>query len=471
MLPAHFPRAPRLPLALLASLMAASLGCSREPETPRHFLLITVDTLRADHMSLYGYARATTPQLEEIARRGVVFERAIAQWPKTGASLASLFTGRYPQSTGLTHEAAIRIPRNLSIVPEVLQRQGFTTLAVVSNAVLSKELGWDRGFDEYVETWRGELTDDPVAYRKLQYAGRVNDLAVPLIRRHRDKHRLFLWIHYSDPHAPYILPEHFPNPFLDDELYRQSPDVRIDVRGRSGRNIGDADELRFYVAQYDANVLVVDRHVNELIGVLDELGLLHDSALVFLADHGEDLGEHRGAYFEHGPWPYNATAHVPLFVVGPGVPAGVRVQEPVELLDLFPTLLEWLAPEIEVEGLEGDALAHWLMPDRAVEPPPPIAFSEAGRRGRDHFRSVQDERWKLIYRPARRRREAHVELYDLKHDRLETQNLVSREEREARRLRRHLLDWMKGATSAAPAEQGPRSEQEIRALRALGYVE
>jgi arylsulfatase A-like enzyme len=477
-----------LPAAL--ALVVAACGADgegtpagRAPEAapPRHLILVTVDTLRADHTSLHGYARATTPRLERVAARGTVFEHAIAQWPKTGASFASLFSGRYPQSTGLTHRAALEVPDSIRILPEILREHGFSTVAVVSNPVLSRELGWDRGFDEYVEVWGERLTDDPTAFRPALWAGRVNEEASAVLRRHAADERLFAWIHYSDPHAPYVLPEGAGNPFLEDPVFTSSARVVAPVRGESGKAIGEQDDLRFYVAQYDANVEVVDRHAAELLGMLEsELGILDDAALVFTSDHGESLGEHR-LFFEHGPLPYNTASHVPLFLVGPGMPAGERVARAVELVDLFPTLLDWVLPDAAPAGrpaLEGESLLPLLAPARAAEGGDPLdassalAFADAGR-GRRHYRTVQDERFKAIYRPARGRRTESIdnwELYDLASDPLEAHNLAAADQPELARLRRALLAWMREPAALARPET-PKSEQELRALRALGYVD
>jgi arylsulfatase A-like enzyme len=471
--------------ALLAVLLVAQLAaCSRAPDgappgpalpaTPRHLILVTVDTLRGDHTSLHGYPRETTPELDRWAERAVVFERAIAQWPKTGASLASMFTGRYPQSTGLTHKAAIRVPESLDVLPAMLQRQGFATVGVVSNAVLSTELGWDRGFDEYLETWGDELTEDPVEYRKLLWAGRVNELALPLLERHRDAERLFAWIHYSDPHAPYVLPPGFENPFLDDEAMRAEPHQAVDLRGTRGKAIGDHRELAFYRAQYDANVRVADAKIGELLQKLDDIGVLDDAVVVFTADHGESLGEH-GSYFEHGPLPYNTTSLVPLFVLAPGRAPARRVADPVALVDLLPTLLEWLLPGVEHPPREGTSLLPTLvdgaeLPARAGDRP--LAFAEAGRPPR-HFWSVQDRRWKLIFREPAAGRPAsleHYELYDLEADPLETADLAAADHPELARLRRLLGSWrIGGGQTATPA--APQGEEEIKALRALGYLD
>ncbi len=133
--------APLLPLLLLP-LPIACAG-ERAAEPPRRVFLVTFDTLRADHLGAYGYRRATSPRFDALAEGGVLFERAIAQWPKTGASFASMFTGRYPQTTGLLQRAALRVPAEYLTLPELFQEAGYTTVAVVSNPVLGAELGWD----------------------------------------------------------------------------------------------------------------------------------------------------------------------------------------------------------------------------------------------------------------------------------------------------------------------------------------
>ncbi len=133
-----------LTVPLLASLAACG-GPSPEPEAPKRVILITVDTLRADHVGTYGYPRQTSPALDELARQGVTFTSAVAQWPKTGPSLASIFTGRYPKTTGLTHRAAQQIPNEYMTLPELFQSAGYRTLGVVSNAVSLCRVGLEPG--------------------------------------------------------------------------------------------------------------------------------------------------------------------------------------------------------------------------------------------------------------------------------------------------------------------------------------
>ena len=462
------------PVAALASLslllLPLLLGCGgeRAGEPPRRVFLVTFDTLRADHLGAYGYRRATSPRFDELAGGGVLFERAIAQWPKTGASFASMFTGRYPQTTGLLQRAALRVPAEYLTLPELFQEAGYTTVAVVSNPVLGAELGWDSGFDEYVQTWgRNAFPRDALAFRHLMNAPRVNELAAPLLERHAGAERLFVWIHYTDPHAPYALPAGERNPFLGDGHGSDEPVPPRALRkyGLEGRR-----DRGFYVAQYDANVRLADAHAGELLERARAHGLLEDAVVVLTADHGESLGEH-DSWFDHGPLPHNTTAHVPLAILGAGIAAEKRVAAPVELVDLYPTLRELIAPDRVVAGLEGRSLLPLLRGAGGEDAEAfRYAFSEAGHRP-SYYRSVQDRGWKLVQSlgGGRRRQPSppRLALYDLAADPLETRDLATSRPEEVRRLRRELLGWAATA-DRRPAELS-EDEEAKAALDALGY--
>lgn len=440
---------------------------------PDRVFLITVDTLRADHTSAYGYPRATTPTLDRLATEGLLFDQAICQWPKTGTSFASMFTGQYPQTTGITHEAAVRIPEGYLTIPGFFRHHGYTTLAVVSNGVLNTDLGWDRDFDEYLETWHmeGGASADPHVYRRTINARRVNELALPLLEKHADTEKLFVWLHYSDPHAPYVLPDGFENPFLDDAHYTQEATVKLDKPHATA--LGDRRDLKYYVAQYDANVLVADLAIGEAIDRMGSLGLLDDAVVIYTADHGESLGEH-DYWFEHGRLPYSPGTRVPLVLWGPGrVPAGETVERPVDLVDLYPTLRDLVAPEEDVPGLEGETLMPFLEGGDPGDDLRYAFFQAGGGSPTTHYRGVQDERWKFIYHPPLGEAEPTFELYDLAADPLETNEVKDEHRAEARRLREVLWGWMKG-TDWIRRDRGfveEQSEETTRALKALGYID
>lgn len=469
-----------LVFAILALALLPFAGCRGKEEStaksgiPRRIFLITVDTLRADHMSLYGYGRATSPRLDGLALTGVTFDQAICQWPKTGSSFASMFTGMYPHTTGITHRAAVRIPESYLTLPELFKESGFETVGVVSNAVLAAKFGWNSGFDDFGETWGGgEFPEDPKLFRPLASASRVNETALALLRKHSGAERLFAWIHYTDPHAPYMLPEGTTNPFVGDALFGQSNRALPEKKVNPGYRMDGRADLAYYVAHYDANVLVVDEHIRKLLDEMRSMGLLEDSLIVFTADHGESLGEHN-SWFEHGPLPYNTTAHVPLFFVMEGLLAGRRVDRPVELVDLYPTLRDLAAPGHKVPGLEGHSLLPFLRPgekDAGQIAAFRQAFSGAGRRP-NLYHSVQEPTWKLVFNSGGKRGAASAtggfELYNLAQDPLETRNLAAARRDEVRRLRRDLVEWMRKARATGDDEE-PNAETE-RALRALGYV-
>lgn len=463
-------------LALLVAAAILLSGCSsdqpEQPERPPHLVLLTIDTLRADHMSLHGYPRPTTPRLEQFAQGAVTFDRAIVQWPKTGTSFASMFIGRYPQSTGLTHRASLEIPPAFGTLPKALHEAGYRSVAVVSNPVLSRDLGWDRGFDEYLHSWGEDMSDELMVFREQLSAASVNRVAFAaldeLLAEPGDE-PLFLWFHYSDPHAPYTIPEGTENPYVGDDLYEAAGPTPAPEALGAGRHVPGLVEERQYVANYDANIAIVDDHIGRMLDRLEQEGILQDAVTVITSDHGESLGEH-GLFYEHGPLPYNTTSHVPLVIGLPGGEGagGTRVAEPVELIDLAPTLVDLLpalrglesgfepvrvapaapresdaddvaevaardegrlgadeeegaesgadSPESEAATLaalgpfdqtfEGRSLAPFL---RGDAPPDPAeirpAYSEAGQAGRRRYRSLQEDQFKLVFRePGRERR-------------------------------------------------------------------
>ena len=264
------------------------------------------------------------------------------------------------------------------------------------------------------------------------------------------------------------------NPFLGDAVFQGPGDRPIPARlvGK-GYTLEGRTDLKYYVAQYDANVLVADDYIQKLLDEMRSLGLLEDSLIVFAADHGEELGEHN-SWFEHGPLPYNTTAHVPLFFAderaaggaprGPAGGADRPLSDPQELI----------APDRQVQGLEGHSLWPLLRAGEAGSAADLFreAFSEAGRHP-NLYHSVQEGTWKLVFNSGGKRSRAAdsptggFELYDLREDPLETRNLAAAHTEEVRRLRRDLAAWMRKARATGEEEVTDENE---RALRALGYV-
>ncbi len=464
---------------------------SRLPEPP-NILLITVDTLRADHLSSYGYPRATSPVIDALAAEGVRFENASVQWPKTGPSFASIFTATYPKDNGVVRRVGIPMPQGFRMLAEELQSLGYETHAVVSNGAVGSEFGFGQGFETYLESWK---SPPPTPNADTTAAATVNALANDIIEGLDGEKPYFLWVHYVDPHAPYTPPGEWSDRFQGDPWYAPEPRIEINhdrpqmqMTGiGSARVLDDRDELGFYIARYDAEISYADHHIGLLLETLDAKGLLDNTLTAFTSDHGESLGEHH-YYFDHGRFGFQTCVRVPFIVHLPGtIPPGVD-SEPVELIHLTPTLLEAAGANLD-DGvwMQGRSLAPRLWhvaPESPESEPPSYAFTEAGYGENRHWlKIVRDQRFKLTNAkvPSDQRwiGGAGVPwiLYDLDNDPGELENVVKQFPREFHRLRRQLRDWWDAPAFEVEIDEDegfePREmdEKTREQLKALGYLQ
>ena len=504
-----------------------SAGAAKAPAvtplpSPSNILLITVDTLRADHLSSYGYPRRTTPNLDRLAAEGVRFDQTAVQWPKTTPSFASMFTATYSKDNDIVRRVGIPVSCRFEMLAKVLKRRGYSTQAVVSNGALGSEFNFDQGFDTYVETWK--LTSH--AGGNPNQAEAVTRLAIGLLeglgREARAGRPWFLWVHYIDPHFPYQPPGKWRDRFQGDRFADRSRKVPISDRpkqqmGGIGREqvLGGHDDLAFYVARYDAAVAYADAQIGELLAEMRRRGLLGRTLTAFTSDHGESLGEH-AYYFDHGRFGFQTCLRVPLILHYPGVLAPRVDRQPVELLDLAPTLLE--AAGVSLPGgawKQGHSLTPRLrgLPPLAAAAPgttgssgssggfgvpaaadaagssalAPLAFSEAGWETNHKWqKAVRDGRFKLLvaqtYHEQRWIAGEGVEfaLYDLVADPLETQNVADRHPAELERLKRALWAWDRAPkldvetdppTPTCRPGQPKQIDPQTRALlHSLGYL-
>jgi arylsulfatase len=326
------------------------MACAPEPPRAPDVLLVTVDTLRADHLRSYGYARDTAPRLDALAARGARFANAMVQWPKTWPSMASLITGAYPKTTGVQVESR-EIPASVTLLGEVFRRGGYDTGAVVANFNVGRTGGFDRGFDHFVESWVAQAgaryVNRPGNVKHYTDGETVTGQALDWLDQRNPDAPFFLWLHYMDPHGPYVPPDRYASLFAPAEPGPEIPHGQIPIyqvqRDEDGNAIRD---LAFYRAQYDREIRHFDDALGTLLDGLRDRGLDRNLLVAVTADHGEDMGEH-GEYLEHGTLPYQAAAHVPLVVVWPRhVPAGLVVDAPVGLIDLTPTLVDLAASSL-----------------------------------------------------------------------------------------------------------------------------
>ncbi len=323
---------------------------------PLNVLLIAVDTLRAKQLTSYGYDRPTTPTMDGLAGEGVLFEDMVCSGIPTHPSFTTLYTGQHPMTHGIVaHGGDAILDRRAPMLPEILLRAGWTTCAVDNLA--SARPWFQRGYEFYI---------DPSRKRPLGLmvtAEEQNARAVEFLRHH-DHEQFFLFMHYWDPHTPYLPPESHRGMFYDGDAKRASDpaDRSLDelwqhplgkawrdtwFRSLGGR-ITDADYVR---ALYDASVRYADDGIARMLDELTSLGLDDRTLVVVMGDHGECLGEHGVWYDHHGL--YEENIHVPFIMRGPGLlPAGTRVEQTVRTMDIAPTILALagLEPPKEMDG-------------------------------------------------------------------------------------------------------------------------
>jgi arylsulfatase A-like enzyme len=320
------------------------------PDHP-NVVVVSLDTLRARNVGAYGYARDTTPFLDDLATRGVLFEDAITASVTTGPAHMSLFTGLYPVNhglrTGLDWKATA-----VETAASRFRSAGYQTAAFTEDGYIVRQRGFGAGFSRYTEN-PGEKSRGPGEVRVTFRQARRWLARAP-------ERPFFLFVHTYQVHAPYAPPAAYLDRFGDDGL-RQAPDP----------------VLQRELDNYDREIRFVDDKLRELVGTLEAQGLAESTLLVVLSDHGEEFGEH--GLFQHGGAVYEETLRVPLVLVGPGVPAGVRIDAPVSLIDVLPTLLD-LAGLPAVPGTDGISLAPLLTGGAA--PAERTLFAEARARRR-----------------------------------------------------------------------------------------
>ncbi len=340
-----------LAFACLAQASGAELA--RGPAL-QGILLVTIDTLRADHVGAYG-APFATPSLDALARDGVLFEQACSPTPSTGPAHASLLTGLYPWNHGTLRNAVPLDPR-IPTLADRLRTAGFASAAFVSSYVLDKRFGFHQGFDSFVFEPDQELVWSGRGGRSF-YATRgetTTRAAMRWITASRER-RFFLWVHYFDPHTPYEPPPGYAVP----------ADVPVPLDGKQPPAGMTAEALRRRIRAYRGEVLYADAQLGALIERLRMLELLERTAVIVTSDHGEGLGDH--GVLEHGVNLFDELVRVPLLVRAPGLPAGRRLRGEVQLEDLAPTILA-LAGAAAATGLDGLDLLPWLRGDLDASP-------------------------------------------------------------------------------------------------------
>src|SRR6202521_10877 len=424
----------------------------RAGSTKPSVILITIDTLRADHVGCYGAQTVKTPTLDALARDGVVFERAISQVPLTWPSHAVILTGTYPFQNGVQDFTGQPLAQQFRTVSQAFHQAGYATGAVVSAFVLDRSWGLARGFDFYDDAFSAETFEKKDAGLVDRRAGESVAHAINWLKN-TPRRPFFLWLHLYDPHSPYDPPE----------PYRT--------------------EYRSHL--YDGEIAYADHELGNLISWLKQNHLYDSSLIVALSDHGESLGEH--GEDEHGFFVYNATVHVPLIVkppAGSGIAAG-RHGEPVETTAVSPTLLQLagvkdpgnkIYVQFQSHALLGSTLGTKSATNQegrspanqtANQAPKDPAYSETfypfSSFGWSPLHALESERFHLIEAPK-------PELYDLETDPGEIRNIAAEQPAAVAVLREKMQALLAhNPFTRQGVGAGNLSPDAQEKLRALGY--
>jgi choline-sulfatase len=421
-----------IPLGLIAAIF---WKMGSDPEVGqeagfKNLLLVTFDTTRADHIGCYGHSAASTVNLDRMAKNGVLLERCFSTAPITLPSHTSILTGNQPFRHGARNNGTHFVPEEAVTMAEVLREDGFATGAVISAFVLDSRFGLDQGFDNYDDDLTNaskapmfmfrETTADETARRALEFL------------KTRGNERWFLWVHFFDPHANYEPPEEIA------KLCPKSP--------------------------YDGEIAYADAGLGEMLGLLTQRGMIDETLVMMTSDHGEAFGDHGET--THGIFIYDSTTHVPWIAMHPGLAQGKRIREVVSSVDLFPTAMELLGVEFDVD-VDGKSLARELLVDTA-KPEPSFAYSESMNplynHGWSDLRSIRDDQYRYIKAPKE-------ELYDVMRDFRHSKNIFE-ERSELAENSRGILEHLLSVGEVDVRGDDIRSmDPEARAaLAALGYV-
>jgi choline-sulfatase len=391
-----------------------------------NLVLVTIDTLRADHVGAYGDAAASTPALDGLARDGVLVEDAVVQVPQTRPSHASLLTGLLPYEHGIRDNFSPPLDPAHPTLATLLRKRGYATGAFIGAYPVSRDSGLDQGFEVFDDPFSGVPGGGLRLERSARPAGSVVDAALRWLSGLGSR-PFFVWVHVFDPHAPYEPPS----------PYRE----------------------RFARAPYDGEVAYADAEVGRLFDWVRRSGESSRTLVVATSDHGEGLGDH--GEDEHQLFVYDSTLRVPLLLSWPGhLPAGVRVEGQFRSVDLVPTLLELLGqPPTRTSG---ESRATALLSGQRL--PESESYAES-LFGQLHFgwaplRALRGQGWKFIDAP-------HAELYHLREDPAESRNRVEDRGQVANAMRERLRSY---DTAGAPAAAGSVDPDAAERLAALGYV-
>ncbi len=475
----------RYGILILAALVAGAFfavwhGVPKSVKTdePLNILLVTIDTLRADHLGCYGNRQIKTPAIDRLAQEGVLFKNVVCQAPLTGPSHASILTGLYPQTHGVRINGYPLRDRVLTLA-KILKISQYKTAGFVSVDFLGDDVsGLGRGFDAF--DWPKQVE---------QPAEAATQKAIAWLDKN-GKDKFFVWIHYYDAHSDYSPPYPY-NVMYDPSYAGQATGSTqfLDQLNKGEIKLSPRDHEHID-ALYSGEISYVDRSIGVLLDHLKDTGVYKNTLIIITADHGEALGEHEN-YFGHSLQLYDPSIMVPLIMVNKSaLPSNKRVEAQVESIDILPTALE-LAGLRAPEEVEGKTLIPLIESRKRPAAYREKAFSETQnmrwgglilkdnladaekihekvKSGKEILRCLRTPRWKFILSQENSNRVD--ELYGMKDDPEEKINLIYENRDTAEELSKDLKSWMRGEEKSALDESKPMDEKTLETLKSLGYI-
>ena len=459
-------------------------------DAPLGVIFVHADTLRPDHLDVYGYHRETGPNIRRMAQEGALFKYAMAQAGWTKVSTPSFLSGLYPTTTGV-HSFPDRLPASATTIAEAYQAAGHATVAFVSGGFVGLSTNLHQGYEELHEP--GSLTDNAAPYTS-KTAREYVERAAQWIEQHRDT-PFFLFLQINDPHAPYEPRPPYNTMWADpaqrdahlrarEALRKTVADAMQASRGMATREemlaagVDPATYVPYDIAWYDGSIRGLDAEMGRLLERLRGMGLDRDIAIAFLSDHGEEFHDHGRMWHEHSV--YAELVHVPLIVRWPaGIAAGRVIDEPVPLVDVMPTLLDLsgLPQAMEIQGRSLAPLLRMAGQSAGWQRRPVIMEKQPLARGfpsATEAYAIIDGSWKLIHNKVRAPGHPEYELFEFPKDALDQKNVAADHPEVVERLAKVLQGWHAAALAARlkPDDETTKtlSAEELQRLRSLGYV-